>query len=320
MSSKKLTFRSEARDKILRGATALADAVRVTLGPRSKCVLIDRKWGKPLVCNDGVTIAKEIELSDPEENLGALMLREAAEQTSEVAGDGTSTSTILAHAMFADGLKNVAAGANAIDLKRGLERGFKVAVESIRKLSRPVSSRKEKSQVATISAHNNVDLGDLVAEAMERVGAEGVVSVEEAKGTETTLEVVNGMQLDRGFLSPYFITDPDKMEAVLDSPRILMFEKKIGSLKDVVPLLEQLAKTREPLAIVAEDVEGEALALLVVNKMRGILSSVAIKSPGYGDRRKALMEDLALITGGKFIAAELGVDLANVNVSDLGRA
>ena len=320
MSSKHLLFRAEAREKILRGATALADAVRVTLGPRSKCVLIDKKWGRPLVCNDGVTIAKEIELKDPEENLGAHMLREAAERTGDAVGDGTSTATILAHAIYADGLRNVAAGASAIDLKRGLDRGFKVAVEAIRALSRPVASRKEKAQIATISAHNDATLGDLVADAMEKVGGEGVVSVEEAKGTETSLEVVEGMQFDRGFLSPYFITDPEKVEAVLESPVILLFEKKIGTLKDLLPLLEQMAKTREPLLIVAEDVEGEALATLVVNKLRGVLACAAVKSPGYGDRRKAIMEDIACITGGKFIAAELGVDLASLKLTDLGRA
>ncbi len=320
MSSKQLLFRAAAREKILKGATALADAVRVTLGPRSKCVLIDKRWGRPLVCNDGVTIAKEIELKDPEENLGARMLREAAEQTGDAVGDGTSTSTILAHAIYADGLRNVAAGASAIDLKRGLDRGLKVAVDAIRTLSRPVASRKEKAQIATISAHNDATLGELVADAMEKVGGEGVVSVEEAKGTETSLEVVEGMQFDRGFLSPYFITNPEKMEAVLESPVILICEKKITSIKDLLPLLEQLAKTREPLLIIAEEVEGDALATLVVNKLRGVLNCIAVKSPGYGDRRKALMGDIATVTGGTFIASELGVDLASLKLTDLGRA
>jgi chaperonin GroEL len=320
MTSKHLLFRAEAREKILRGATALTDAVRVTLGPRSKCVLIDKKWGKPLVCNDGVTIAKEIELKDPEENLGAHMLREAAERMGDAVGDGTSTATILAHAIYADGLRNVAAGASAIDLKRGMDRGFKIAVDAIRAMSRPVASRKEKGQIATVSAHNDAFLGDLVADAMEKVGGEGVVSVEEAKGTETSLEVVEGMQFDRGFLSPYFITDPEKMEAVLESPRILLFEKKIGSIKDLVPLLEQLARAHDPLLIVAEDIEGEALATLVVNKIRGVIGCAAVKSPGYGDRRKALMEDIACVTGGKFIASELGVELTSLKLSDLGRA
>jgi chaperonin GroEL len=320
MTSKHLLFRAEAREKILRGATALTDAVRVTLGPRSKCVLIDKKWGRPVVCNDGVTIAKEIELKDPEENLGAHMLREAAERTGDAVGDGTSTATLLAHAIYADGMKNIAAGASAIDLKRGLDRGFKAAVESIRAMSRPVSSRKEKAQIATVSAHNDSTLGDLVADAMEKVGREGVVSVEEAKGTETSLDIVEGMQFDRGFLSPYFISDAEKMEAVLQSPHILLVEKKIGSLKDVLPLLEHIAKTGEPLLVIAEDVDGEALATLVVNKLRGVLSCAAVKAPGYGDRRKAMMEDIACITGATFIATELGVDLASVKPSDLGRA
>lgn len=320
MTAKQLLFRSQAREKILRGATALADAVRVTLGPRSKCVLIDKKWGRPLVCNDGVTIAKEIELTDPEENLGAHMLREAAEQTGDAVGDGTSTATILAHAIYADGLRNVAAGASAIDLKRGLDRGLKVTVEAIKALSRPVASRKEKAQIATISAHNDSSLGEMVADAMEKVGKEGVVSVEEAKGTEMSLEVVEGLQFDRGFLSPYFISNTEKMEAVLDSPAILIYEKKIGSIKDLLPLLEQIAKTRDPLLIIAEDVEGDALATLVVNKLRGVLNCVAVKAPGYGDRRKAILADIATVTGGTFIASELGVELTSLKASDLGRA
>ena len=320
MTSKHVLFRSEAREKILRGATALADAVRVTLGPRSKCVLIEKKWGRPLVCNDGVTIAKEIELKDADENLGARMLREAAERTSDAVGDGTSTATILAHAIFADGLRNIAAGASAIDLKRGLDRGVKVAVKAIRSYSRPVASRKEKAQIATISAHNDATLGALVADAMERVGAEGVVSVEEAKGTETSLEVVEGMQIDRGYLSPYFITDAEKMQTVLDEPLILLYEKKIASLKDLVPLLEQIAKLHKSLLIIAEDVEAEALATLVVNKLRGVLACAAVKAPGYGDRRKATMADMAILTGGQFVAEELGVRLESLKISDFGRA
>jgi chaperonin GroEL len=320
MANKHLLFRSEAREKVLHGASALADAVRVTLGPRSKCVLIDKKWGRPIVCNDGVTIAKEIDLKDPEENLGAHMLREAAERTGEAVGDGTSTATLLAHAIFAEGLRNVAAGASAIDLKRGLDRGLKAAVAAIRALSRPVQSRKEKAQLATISAHNDPALGELVADAMEKVGGEGVVSVEEAKGIETTLEVVEGMQFDRGYLSPYFVTDAEKMQAVLDEPVILLYEKKISILKDLIPLLEQLAQARKSLVLVAEDVDGEALATLVVNRVRGVLACIAVKAPGYGDRRKALLEDLAVLTGGKFIAEELGLRLENVKLSDLGRA
>jgi chaperonin GroEL len=320
MANKHLLFRAAAREKILQGATALADAVRVTLGPKSKCVLIDKKWGSPIICNDGVTIAKEIDLQDPEENLGAHMIREAAQKTGDAVGDGTSTSTILAHAIYSEGLRNIAAGASAVDLKRGLDRGSRVVVGVLRSLSRPVKSRKEKGQIATVSAHNDSVLGELVADAMEKVGAEGVVSVEEAKGTQTTLEVVDGMQFDRGFLSPYFITNPEKMEAVLEDPIILLYEKKIASLKDVVQLLEHIAQMRKALLIVAEEVEGEALATLVVNKLRGVFSCAAVKAPGYGDRRKAMMEDLATLTGGKFIAEELGLKLENVTINDLGKA
>jgi chaperonin GroEL len=320
MANKHLLFRAAAREKILHGATSLADAVRVTLGPRSKCVLIEKKWGKPLVCNDGVTIAKEIELKDPEENLGARMMREAAEKTGDAVGDGTSTSTILAHAIFAEGLKNVAAGASAIDLKRGLDRGLRVAVATIKALSRPVESRKEKVQVAAISAHNDSSIGEIVADAVEKVGREGVMSVEEAKGTETSLEVVEGMQFDRGYLSPYFITNPEKMVAVLEDPLIFLYEKKLATVKDLIPLLEHIAKVSRPLLIVAEDVEAEALATLVVNKMRGVLACVAVKAPGYGDRRKAMMEDLSVLTGGQFFAEELGLKIENVTVNQLGTA
>jgi chaperonin GroEL len=320
MSHKHLLFRAEAREKILRGTTALTDAVRVTLGPRSKCVLIEKKWGKPLVCNDGVTIAKEIDLKDAEENLGAQMIRQAAERTGDAVGDGTSTATVLAQAIIADGLRNIAAGASAVDLKRGLDRGLRVAVEMIRSLSRPVESRREKAQIATISAHNDASLGELVADAMEKVGSEGVVSVEEAKTTETTLEVVQGMQIDRGYLSPYFITDAEKMEAVLEDAAILLHEKRISSLKELVPILEQIAKARKSLLVVAEDVDGEALATLVVNKIRGVLPCATIKAPGYGDRRKAIMQDLAVVTGGKFIADELGLKLENITIDELGKA
>ena len=315
-----LLFRADAREKLLRGATVLAAAVRVTLGPKSKCVLIEKKWGRPLVCNDGVTIAKEINLKDAEENLGARMLREAAERTGDAVGDGTSTATILAHAIIADGLRNIAAGASAIDLKKGFERGLRSAVQMIQSLSRPVESRREKAQVATISAHNDESLGELVADAMEKVGSEGVVSVEEAKTTETALEVVQGMQFDRGYVSPYFITDAEKTEAVLEDAVILLHEKKISSLKELVPILEQIAKARKSLLIVAEDVDGEALATLVVNKIRGILPCAAVKAPGYGDRRNAIMQDLAVVTGGQFIADELGLKLENMTINDLGKA
>lgn len=320
MSAKHVLFRADGREKLLRGATALVDAVRVTLGPRSKCVLIDKKFGRPLVCNDGVTIAKEIELEDAEENLGAKMLREAAERTGDAVGDGTSTATIIAHAIFSEGLRNIAAGASAIDLKRGLDIALKTAVESIKSCSRPITNRKEKAQIATISAHNDAVLGELVADAMEKIGAEGVVSVEEAKGTETSLEVVEGMQFDRGFLSPYFISDVERTEAVLEDPLILLFEKRISSVKDMLPLLEQVAKLHKSLFIVAEDVDGEALATLVVNKIRGILSCAAAKAPGYGDNRKAMLQDIAILTGGKFISEDLGVTLDAVKIADLGRA
>ncbi|MEX0703507.1 MAG: chaperonin GroEL [Planctomycetales bacterium] len=320
MPHKHLLFRNEAREKLLRGASALADAVRVTLGPKSKCVLIEKKWGRPLVCNDGVTIAKEFELPDPEENMGARLLREAAEKTGEAVGDGTTTATLLAHAIYSEGLRNVAAGASAVDLKRGLDRGLAVAVEAIRALSRPVESRKEKTQVATISAHNDAALGELVADAMERVGSEGAVSVEEAKGTETTLDVVEGMQFDRGYLSPYFVTDAEKMVAVLDEPRILLYEKRITNFKELIPLLEVLVKSQQSLLVIAEDVEKDALATLVLNRLRGVLACAAVKSPGYGDRRKAMMQDMAIVTDGQFIAEDLGLKLDTVSLEELGRA
>ena len=320
MAHKQMLFQAAAREKVLRGATAMADAVRVTLGPKSKCVLVEKKWGAPLVCNDGVTIAKEVDLKDPEENLGAQVLREAAVRTGDVVGDGTTTATLLAHTIFAEGLRNVAAGASAVDLKRGLDRGLRVAVEALRKLSRPVQSRKEKAQVATISAHNDSTIGELVADAVEKVGAEGAITVEEAKGIETVLEVVGGLQFDRGFLSPYFITDPAKMEAVLEDPMLLLYEKKITNMKDLLPLLEQVAKMSRSLLIVAEDVEGEALATLVVNRLRGTLASVAVKAPGFGDRRKAMLEDIAILTGGRLLAEEVGVKLEHVTVEDLGKA
>jgi chaperonin GroEL len=320
MPHKRLLFRSEAREKVLRGATAIADAVRVTLGPRSKCVLIEKKWGKPIVCNDGVTIAKEFDLKDPDENLGAQMLRGAAERTGDAVGDGTTTSTLLAHAIVADGMRNIAAGASAIDLKRGLDRAARVAIEDLRTQSRPVQSQREKQQVATISAHNDARIGELVAGAIEKVGAEGAVTVEEAKGTETTMEVVEGLQFDRGYLSPYFVTDPEKMEAVLEDALILIYEGKISNVKDFLPVLEQIAKRGVPLLVIAEDVEGEALAILVVNRLRGTFANVAVKAPGFGDRRKATLQDIAIVTGGQLIAQELGIRLENVTLEHLGRA
>jgi chaperonin GroEL len=320
MTAKRLLFRSAAREKILTGATALADAVRITLGPKSKCVLIQKKWGKPIVCNDGITIAKEIELKDAEANLGAQMIREAAERTGEAVGDGTSTSAILAHAIFAEGLHNIAAGASAVDLKRGLDRGLRSAVQALKALSRPIASRKEKVQIATISAHNDTSIGELVAEAYEKVGKEGVITVEESKTTESALEVVEGMQFDRGYISPYFVTDTEKMEIVLEDVVILLHEKRISNMNDMLPLLEQVAKAGRPLLIVAEDVEGEALATLVVNKVRGTLVSAAVKAPGFGDRRKEILQDLAILTGGQLIAEELGQKLENLKLDQLGRA
>jgi chaperonin GroEL len=320
MPHKRILFRADARERVLRGATTLADAVRVTLGPKSKCVLIERKWGAPLVCNDGVTIVKEIELENAEENLGAHMLREAAERTADVVGDGTTTATLLAHAIYADGLRNLAAGASAVDLRRGLERGLAAALAEIKALARPVATRREKEQVATISAHNDAVLGGFVAEAMERVGGEGVVTVEEAKGTETAIEVVDGVQFDHGFLSPYFITDGERQRAVLENPLILLHEARIASLKDFLPFLEAVAQVRRPLVVIAESVEAEPLATLVVNRLRGILECVAVKAPGYGDRRKELMQDMAILTGGTFFSADLGVGLGAIKVADLGSA
>lgn len=320
MGHKHVLFESAAREKILRGSTALADAVRVTLGPQSKSVLIEKKWGKPIVCNDGVTIAKEFDLEDPEENLGVQVIREAAERTGDEVGDGTSTATILAQTIFAEGVRNVAAGASGIDLKRGLDRGLRVVIEALRNISRPVGNRKERAQVATISAHNDSSIGELVADAVEKVGQEGVISVEEAKGTETTLEVVEGMQFDRGFLSPYFITDPEKLEAVLEDPFIMLYDKRINSLNDLLPLLEQVAKMSGSLLIIAEEIEGEALATLVVNRLRGVLPCDAVKAPAFGDRRKAMLEDIAILTGAKVISEELGLKLQNVTVNDLGKA
>lgn len=320
MAAKQVLFRSMAREKVLRGATQLADAVRITLGPKSKSVLIQKKWGAPIVCNDGVTIAKEMELEDPEENLGAQMLRQAAEKTGDVVGDGTSTSTILAHAIYADGSRNVAAGASAIDLKRGLDRGLQVAVRALKQMAKPVGSRREKAQVAAVSAHNDPVIGELVADAMEKVGGDGVISVEESKTTETTLETVEGLQFDRGYLSPYFVTDSSAMEAVLEDPYILVCDRKLNIIKDIIPLLEQVAKAAKPILFIAEEIEGEALATLLVNQLRSVLKSAAVKAPGFGDRRKAMLEDIAVLTGGQVISEELGLKLEDVQLSQLGRA
>lgn len=320
MAHTKILFRSAAREKILCGAAQLADAVRVTLGPKSKSVLIQSKWGNPIVCNDGVTIAKRVDLQDPEENLGAQMLRQAAERTGDAVGDGTSTSTLLAHAILADGIRNVVAGASAIDLKRGLDRGLALVMQSLLDQSRPVSSFKEKAQVATLSAHNDASIGQWVADALEKVGIEGVVSVEESKTTETMVEVMEGMRFDRGYVSPYFVTDTEKMQVELDEAYLLLCDHKIGLLKDLLPLLEKVAKSGQPLVLIADDIEGEALTTLVVNQIRGVLRAVAIKAPGFGDRRKEMLQDIAVLTGGTVISSELGIELEQVELSQLGQA
>jgi len=320
MAAREFQFHGDARQSIVRGASVLADAVRVTLGPKSKCVLIEKKFGRPIVCDDGVTIAKEVELKDPAENLGAQMVREAAERTGDAVGDGTTTATLLAYSILTEGVRNVAAGASGIDLKRGLARGLKAVVESLRALSRPVASKREKAQVAAISAHNNPTVGDMVAEAVEKVGAEGAITVEESKTTETVLDVVEGMQFDRGFISPYFVTDAEAMQAALDELLILIYEKKIANVKDLLPLLEEVVRVGKPLLVISEDVEAEALATLVLNKIRGTLPCAAVKAPGFGDRRKAMLQDIAILTGGQLIAEELGIKLENVKMDDLGKA
>ncbi|MET0852948.1 MAG: chaperonin GroEL, partial [Candidatus Rokuibacteriota bacterium] len=320
MAHKQVYYRSEARERLLRGVAGLADAIRVTLGPKSKSVLIEKRYGAPVVCNDGVTIAKEMELEDHVENLGVQMIRQAAERTGEAVGDGTSTATLLAHAIFADGVRNVVAGASAIDLKRGLDRGLRVAVDALKGLSRPVQSRLEKTQVATISAHNDPAVGELVADAMDRVGNEGVITLEESKTTETQLEVVEGLQFDRGYLSPYFVTNAEKMVAVLEDPVILLHEKKLSNLQAMLPILEAVVQSQRPLLIVAEDIEGEALATLVVNRLRGGLKVAAVKAPGFGDRRKAMLEDIAILTGGQLISEDIGIKLENVTLAMLGKA
>ncbi len=320
MSHKRLLFQSNARDKVLRGTSALADAVRVTLGPKSRSVLIDKQWGTPLVCNDGVTIAKELDLQDPEENLGVKMLRQAAVRTGDQVGDGTSTATVLAQAIWSEGLRNVVAGASAIELKRGLDHGVKLATEALRAIARPVRSRTERAQVAAISAHNENAIGEMVADATERVGNEGVITVEEAKGVDTELEVVEGMQFDRGYASAYFVNRPEEMTCVFESPAILLCDKRVSSMQGLLPVLEQVAQTGRPLLIIAEEVEGEALATLVVNKLRGTLPCCAVKAPGFGDRRKQMLEDMAILTRGKVVAEEIGVKLENVTEAELGSA
>jgi chaperonin GroEL len=320
MGAKMLMFGQDARASALRGVSILAEAVKITLGPRGRNVVLDKKFGAPTSTKDGVTVAKEIELEDPYENMGAQLVREVASKTSDVAGDGTTTATILAEAIFREGCRNVTAGANPMDLKRGIEKAVEVVINELKELSKPVEGKKEIEQVGTISANNDYTIGKIIAEAMEKVGKDGVITVEEAKSMETSLEVVEGMQFDRGYLSPYFVTDPERMEVILDDPYILIYEKKISSMKDLLPILEQIARMGSPLLIIAEDVEGEALATLVVNKLRGTLKTAAVKAPGFGDRRKAMLEDIAILTGGRAISEDLGIKLENVTVEDLGRA
>lgn len=318
--AKKLEFGSDARDQILRGVRKLADAVRVTMGPRGRNVVIEKSFGAPTVTKDGVTVAKEVELKDKLENMGAQLVKEVASKTSDIAGDGTTTATVLADAIYSSGLKLVAAGHDPMSLKRGIDAAVAVTVESLREQSRQTKGKQEIAQVGTISANSDTEIGEIIAEAMEKVGKEGVITVEEAKSLETTLEVVEGMQFDRGYSSPYFVTNPDRMVTELDNPLILIHEKKISSMKDLLPILEQVAKSGKPLLIIAEEVEGEALATLVVNKIRGTLNVCAVKAPGFGDRRKAMLEDIAILTGGKCITEDLGIKLENVTMSDLGRA
>jgi chaperonin GroEL len=317
--AKQIVHGEDSRQAILRGVNILADAVKITLGPKGRNVVLDKKFGSPTITKDGVTVAKEIELKDPLENMGAQMVKEVASKTSDVAGDGTTTATVLAQAIFREGVKTVAAGANPMAVKRGIERAVTAATEKIRELAKPVKGEMI-AQVATVSANNDATIGNIIAEAMKKVGKDGVITVEEAKAIETTLDVVEGMQFDRGYLSPYFVTDPDRMECVLENCFILIYEKKISTMKDLLPILEQVAKMGRPLLIVAEDVEGEALATLVVNKLRGTLQAAAVKAPGFGDRRKAMLDDIAILTGGRSVTEDLGIKLENIRVEDLGKA
>src|SRR5690349_9102565 len=320
MAAKELLFNTDARAKLKRGVDALAEAVKVTLGPKGRNVVIDKKFGSPTVTKDGVTVAKEVELTDPIENMGAQMVKEVATKTSDLAGDGTTTATVLAQAIFREGLKNVTAGANPMELKRGIDRAVETIVEQLKTLSVPSAGKKEIAQVGSISANNDKEIGNLIADAMEKVGKDGVITVEEAKGLETTLETVDGMQFDRGYLSPYFVTDPEKMEAVLDDAYLLIHDKKISAMKELLPVLEKVAQSGRPLLIIAEDVEGEALATLVVNKLRGTLKVAGVKAPGFGDRRKEMLRDIAVLTGGQVISEEVGFKLENATLNDLGRA
>src|SRR5438445_4860435 len=317
--AKRVTYGEEARHAILKGVNKLADAVKVTLGPKGRNVVIEKKFGSPTITKDGVTVAKEIELKDELENAGAQMVREVASKSSDTAGDGTTTATVLAQAIYREGIKNVTAGANPMEVKRGIELAVKAAVDAIDKMSKPVEG-KDIAHIGSISANNDEEIGSIIAKAMDNVGKDGVITVEEARGLETVLEVVEGMQFDRGYLSPYFVTDPERMEAVLENAKILIYEKKVSSMKDLLPLLEQVARQGKPFLIIAEDVEGEALATLVVNKLRGTLSVAAVKAPGFGDRRKAMLEDIAILSGGKLISEDLGIKLENVKWEDLGDA
>ena len=319
MAGKQIVYSEEARSKVLAGVNKLADAVKVTLGPKGRNVILEKKFGSPTITKDGVTVAKEIELPDHLENMGAQMVREVASKTSDVAGDGTTTATVLAQAIYREGIKNVTAGANPMELKRGIDVATKRAVEAITKMAVPVAG-EAIAHVGTISANADTEIGEIIREAMEKVGKDGVITVEEAKGLDTTLEVVEGMQFDRGYLSPYFVTDAERMETVLEDAKILIFEKKISNMKDLLPILEKIAQQGRPLLIIAEDVEGEALATLVVNKLRGTLSVAAVKAPGFGDRRKAMLEDIAILSGGKLISEDLGIKLENVQWDDLGSA
>jgi len=320
MAKKEIKYAAQAREKMMKGVDTLANAVKVTLGPKGRNVLLEKSWGSPTTTKDGVTVAKEIELEDKFENMGAQMVKEVASKTSDVAGDGTTTATILAQAIYREGSKLVAAGANPMAVKRGIEKAVNAAVDELKKISKPTKDKTEIAQVGTVSANNDKTIGSIIAEAMEKVGKEGVITVEEAKSMETTLEIVEGMQFDRGYLSPYFVTDPEKMEVHLEEPYILLNEKKISNMKDMVPILEQIAKSGKPLLLIAEDVEGEALATLVVNKIRGTLKCAAVKAPGFGDRRKAMLEDIAVLTGGQVISEDLGVKLENITIRDLGTA
>ncbi len=318
MAAKEIKYDSVARDKVMKGVDTLANAVKVTLGPRGRNVVIEKAWGGPTITKDGVTVAKEIELEDKFENMGAQMVREVASKTSDMAGDGTTTATILAQAIYREGTKLAAAGMNPMSLKRGIDKSVQLVIDELKKISKDIRDKKEITQVGTISANNDNTIGEIISEAMEKVGKEGVITVEEAKGMETTLEIVEGMQFDRGYVSPYFVTDPEKMEVVMEDPYILLYDKKISVMQDLVPILEQIARSGRPMLIVSEDLEGEALATLVVNNIRGTLKCAAVKAPGFGDRRKAMLEDIAILTGGKVVSEELGIKLDSITLTDLG--